>query len=140
VKIEIRGDRDVIELLEVIAPREAASLVRATVRAVAAEVRDDARAAVPVKSGTLSKAIMVRGRRTKRGLIRADVSVTRGKGARHDAFYWRFLEYGTVHIPEMAIFRRAAEAFRPNLVPVFRAQFGRKLEAVLKRKAKTNGV
>jgi len=137
--MEVMGDREIIDLLNNIAPREANKLLKSSVRGVASSVRTEARASVPKKSGNLARSIMVKLKRSQRGHVRYDVRVRAGKAQKNDGFYWRFLEYGTQFISERAYFRRAAEKLRPNLVPIFRRQFGLKLEAALRRKGRRRG-
>jgi HK97 gp10 family phage protein len=142
--IRIDGLDELRQTLDELAPREAFNLMRGVTLGVAREVRKRAAAAAPVGDGTLKRAIKAkRGNpRENAGKPFADVYIETGKGAPNDAFYWRFIEYGTkAHgnhpgIRETHFMRSAIEAVRPQIDGIMREQFGKKLEALLKRKAK----
>lgn len=87
--LEIRGTAEMQAVFEQIAPREAENLMRATIGGVAGEIRKDLKETLPKRHGTLRKNIKVKRRRVRFGYARADVVVGT------DAFYWRFIEYGT---------------------------------------------
>jgi HK97 gp10 family phage protein len=137
--IRVEGLVEVKQTLDDLAPREAFNLMRAVTHGVAQSVAKRARDRVPVDSGTLKKAIKAkRGNpRDNGGKPFSDVVVEHGKGAQHDAFYWRFIEYGTsTGIPEHRFIGNAIEAVRPEIDRIMREQFGKKFEALLARKAK----
>ena len=137
--IRVEGLEELQKTLADLAPREAFNLSRAVVHGVAQQVAQRARARVPVDSGTLKKAIKARrgNPRNNGGKPFSDVVVERGNNAQHDAFYWRFLEYGTrTGIAEHKFIGNAIEAVRPEIPGLMREQFGKKLEALLARKAK----
>jgi len=97
--IEIEGARYVRETLGDVMPREARSIARRAITAVARYVRDTARGHVPVNTGTLKKAI--RSRRTKgdRDEANAAVHVTTGPSAKNDGWYWHMVEFRTKKSP-----------------------------------------
>jgi phage protein, HK97 gp10 family len=137
--IRVEGLDELKQTLDDLAPREAFNLMRAVTHGVAQSVAKRARDRVPVDSGTLKKAIKAkRGNpRDNGGKPFSDVVVEHGKGAQHDAFYWRFIEYGTsTGIPEHRFIGNAIEAVRPEIDRIMREQFGKKFEALLARKAK----
>lgn len=137
--IRIEGLDELKSALDDLAPREAFNLARATIHGVAQEVATRARARVPVDSGTLRKAIKAkRGNpRSNSGKPFSDVVIEHGKGVKNDAFYWRFLEYGTrTGIAEHRFVGRAIDAVRPEVPTIMREQFGKKLEALMARKAR----
>lgn len=126
--IELDGDDDVIRLLEGVAPRMAANIARSTVHAMAGEVRDEAKRLAPSDQGVLRKSIKTKRRRGRRfGEIRSDVIVSR------EAFYWRFLEYGTFRLKEWGFFHRALSAIRARLPGLLRKHFLQKYIAALAR-------
>ena len=100
-------------------PREARNISRRAIVAVAREVRDDIRSAAPVDEGTLRKA--VRSRREKGGKDRAEagIRITEGAEARHDAFHWRFVEFGTQYIPPVPFILPTIKAWRPKVGGAF---------------------
>ena len=135
--IKVEGLQGLQDTLTNIAPREAQRLNRATVHALAGEVRDAARLKAPKDTGTLKKAIKSRqGRPKDKDHPFSDVIVHSGKTAKYDAYYWRFVEFGSLGQPEHPFIRPAAMAVRNDVVPMYREHFQRKLEALLKRKAK----
>lgn len=134
MKVTIRGVDDINNLLEQIAPREAGNIMRATIHGVAGQIRDDAKAGMPVDEGTMKKATKAKRERVRFGRISSTVRVAR------NAFYWRFLEYGQgPDGVESAMFAKAVEKFRSRMDEVFLTQFGKKWEAALARAAKRNG-
>lgn len=129
---EITGVKDVQKILDQIAPKEAANLLRATVHGVAGEVSKKAKQnARPYRdTGTLIKAIKTKRRRARGGMPRSDVIVDK-KG-----FYWRFLEYGTTKTPERPIFRKSKQQMEDQLDGILLTQFGKKLTKRLKKLSK----
>lgn len=128
--VKVDGVKEITDILEDIAPRQAANLARATVHGVAGEIRDEARAKAPRDDGILRKSIKTKRRRMKFGLIVSDVIVERR------AFYWRFHEYGTTKTAELAFFLRSLRAIEPRLPGIYRDQFGKKLVAAIERAKK----
>lgn len=76
-------------------------------------VAQRARALVPVDTGRLKAAI--ESSRVVGGL-------TGSVGVSKDAFYWRYVEFGTKHMPAQPFFRPAAEAEQ--------AEFIRRMQAI----------
>lgn len=136
--IRIEGLDELQATLDGLAKNEAYNLMRATVYGVAQQVAKRASERVPVDTGTLKQAIKAkRGRLRQKDKPYADVIIESGKDAKHDAFYWRFVEYGTsTGIKEHAFVRKAVESVRAEIPAIMREQFGKKYEALLKRKAK----
>ena len=100
MKIEVTGTAEMEALLTQIAPKHARNIMRATVHGIATEVRKDVRKNAPVgDTGTIKKAVKAKRRRSPPDKPASTVEFTTGKGATHDAYYWRFHEYGTVKMP-----------------------------------------
>lgn len=93
--LTVTGADDLDKVLSELAPRSAVNILRNTVTKVAAQVRDDAKKRVPVDTGNLKKAIKSRRRRGTRDTVLADVYVDKGNSAKHDGYYWHFVEFGT---------------------------------------------
>lgn len=72
-----------------------------TIDTTAFHIARDASRRAPRRSGTLKGAIVWRSRPR---------SVSAVVGVESDAFYWKFLEYGTVTMEARPMFRPAAEA------------------------------
>lgn len=122
------GLKEVQATLSVLAPKEATNILRATVHGVAGEARDVARLHMSRDTGTMAKSTRTRRRKQRGTKIRSDVMVTKA------AFYWRFREYGQGPDGiEDAMFLKATEHLRANMLQMFREQFGKKFEARMAR-------
>lgn len=140
--VTIKGIADVQRVLAMIAPREAKNLIKATVRDIAKQMSDDARARAPgPKTGTLDKSIRPQALRGTGEKIEAAVTVTGKKAnAKHPAgytYYWRILEFGDGPDKiDHAFMAKALWAMRQNLDAIYLETFTRKLEARLARERK----
>ena len=131
MKVTIRGLEDVETVLNNIAPRHARNLMRATVLAVASKARNEARKGAPVgRSKRLRRAIRSKRKNSTPDQPRAEVYV------RSDAFYWRFLEYGTIKLSPRPFMLPAKERTEADKVRIVTEEFGKKLERALARAAK----
>jgi len=136
---EISGTEDILKVLNDIAPRHAINLMRATVHGIAGKVANDARENAPKDKGVLKKAIKHKRRKSRPEAPVSEVYVEHGNSAKHDAFYWRFQEYGTSgpHAnPEQPFIRPAVDGVKANLKEIMVKEFGKKLEKSLAREAK----
>lgn len=138
--VQIVGDKEVMAILDSIAPKEARNLARSTVHGIAGRVAKLAKQRVAVDKGTLRKSIY-----TKRDKSPPDrpTSTVRFKP---NAFYWRFVEYGTEkgnNLQARPFLRPAKQEVVGNLNQILREEFQKKLTArinrLLKAQAK-NGV
>jgi HK97 gp10 family phage protein len=96
--ITIDGLEDLQRQLEEVLPGAAFRLMRGVTHGVAQRIVARAKSRVPTGGdGTLKRAIKAkRGNpRNNRGKPFSDVVVEHGAGVKDDAFYWRFVEYGT---------------------------------------------
>lgn len=134
--VEVIGLEDMERTLKTLLPKHAVNIMRATVHGIASEVAKDARKRAPKDTGALRKAIKAKRRRMKNGNPRSDVIITQGRDAKHDAYYWLFIEHGTVNQSERPFIRPAVDAARANLDEIITRQFGKKLEAAARREAK----
>ena len=138
-EIAIFGLKDIQKVLEELAPKHAANLSRAMVHGMASEVSKEAKKRVPKNTGNLRRAIKAKRRRGKPGQPVSDVIVESGKSAKHDAFYWRFVEFGTggpVPQPEHPFLRPAKDLIQSNIPKIAEEQFTKKLAAAVKREQK----
>lgn len=135
--VKIEGLEGLEEMLGTIAPREARNLNRATIHAMASRVAKDAKRRAPRDEGTLRKAIKAKRRRPRHpDKPFSDVRVEHGNDAKHDAFYWRFVEYGTQTQNARPFISPAADAIRGQVPSIYREEFAKKYEKLLARKAK----
>lgn len=134
--MKVIGIEDIDKILTDITPRHANNLMRATIHAVAGEIRDEAKKDAPKDSGTLKKAIKAKRRRGLPGKPVSEVRIEHGNDARHDAFYWRFLEYGTRKHSADPFIAPSIEKVRADMVNILKREFGTKLEKLLARERK----
>lgn len=137
----ITGVDDVQKTLDSLIPKHARNLMRATIHEIASQIAKDAKQNAPQSpgGGTLKKAIKARRRKSPPDKPVSEVYVTTGKGVKNDAFYWRFVEYGTSGdraSPEQPFIRPSADKARSNFKSVMTREFGKKLEALAKKDAK----
>lgn len=135
--IKVEGIKELDKILNQMAPRAARNLMRSTIQGVASEIAKESRRKAPKDSGTLRKAIKAKRKRARNpDKPFSDVIVTHGNSAKHDAFYWRFIEFGSVNQPEHPFIRPSVDLMRPKIPEIMERQFAKKLEAMLKRAAK----
>lgn len=137
VGVSIVGDKEVMEILNSIAPREARNLARSTIHGIASKITKGAKSRVKVDGGTLKKSIY-----TKRDKSPPDrpVSTVRFKDS---GYYWRFVEHGTDKrnsLDARPFLKPARQEVMANLNTILREEFQKKLTArlnkVLKAQAK----
>lgn len=130
--MNIKGLEGVRHVLEDVTPRNAKNLMRATIHGVAKEVRDEIRENAPTDGApyTLRPAIKHKRQRGTRDKVGSAVTIDK------KAFFWRFLEWGTVEIAERKFILRAVESVTPRLQAIFVQTFGNRLEASIKRALK----
>jgi len=141
VSFEITGTTELVDLLENVGPRHSRNLMRAAIHGVAAEIAKDAKSEAPRDSGKLRKAIKAKRKKSPPTAPTSEVRVEHGNDAKHDAFYWRFIEYGTEGKTGQAarpFIKPAAEKASANFTETLLRQFGQKLENALAREAKRN--
>lgn len=139
--LEVVGDKEVMAILDSIAPKEARNLARSTIHGIASRITKGAKQRVSVDKGTLRKGIY-----TKRDKSPPDRPVSTVRFKPH-AFYWRFVEYGTEkgnNLQAKPFLRPAKQEVMGNLNQILREEFQKKLTArinrVLKQQAANNGV
>jgi|GEM_PF-932249 len=136
---DISGIKEIKEIFEEIAPKYARNLARTTNHAVAAEITKGAKQNIRNKTGILKKSLKTKRKKSPPDKPVSHVFVEHGKSAKNDGFYWRFIEYGTrgkTGQKARPFIGPAAEKIRADLTNIYREQFGKKLEALLKREAK----
>lgn len=150
---EVRGDKDIAHILETIVPSEANNLLRSTVDGVASEIKK--KASIHARNRglqTVSKALKNKRKKSPPDKPVSQVFVEHGSGAKNDAWYWHFHEFGTAprftksgksagRIPERPFIRPAFDGVMANLPQTIREQFQKKLQkrikAVQKKMART---
>ena len=137
----VTGVKEVQDILDNIAPKHARNLMRATIHGVAGTITKEAKINAPKSKGggTLKKAIKTKRKKSHPDKPVSEVRVEHGRGAKHDAFYWRFIEYGTSGKTAQAarpFIRPAADRARATFESVLTKEFGKKLEKLLARESK----
>jgi len=135
VSFSISGTDEIKKILNEIAPNHARNLMRSTIHGIASTIAKDAKQNAPVGETKLLKANIKAAR--KKSPPDRPVSEVKIKGA----FYWRFVEYGTkTGVKEHAFVRKAVDRANANLTKIINEQFGKKLEAMLKKQAKKGAI
>lgn len=135
--MKVTGIEDLQQMLNERAPRVARNLMRATVQGIASSIAKDAKANAPVLTGNLKSAIKAkRSGRSKPDKPISLVTATSGKDKKHDAFYWRFVEYGTIHVPAHPFVEPAKKRAEANMSRLLKEEFCKRLEKQLIKEAK----
>ena len=139
--IEVIGDKEVMKILDEIAPKEARNLARSTIHGIAGRITKAAKQRVKVDKGTLRKSIYTKREKSPPNRPKSSVRF------REKGYYWRFVEYGTEkgnNLQARPFLRPARQQIMGNLNAILREEFQKKLTArinrVLKQQAKRNGV
>lgn len=136
VSMSIEGLDAVSDVLAKVGPREARNLLRNTVHAVASQLRDEMRQRAPKDEGTLRRAITAKREKMRGNQVASNITITHGKGVRHNAFYWHMVEYGTVRNQPQPFITPSVEAMRPQIPGIFTREFGAKYQDLMQRKLK----
>lgn len=136
-EIQVIGGDELAKVMKQFIPRVANNLMRATVHGIAGEVSKEAKKRVPKRTGNLRKSIKAKRRRGKPGQPVSDVIAESGSKAKHDGFYWRFVEYGTqTGVPEQKFMRPARDLIFSKMPTIVEQQFKKKLIAAVNREKK----
>ena len=92
-EIHVTGLRELQSFLDTLSPKIEKNILRGALRSGAKVIESEAKANVPVKDGVLRDSIRVTGR-LKGHTVTASIKAG-GKTKSGDAFYARFVEYGT---------------------------------------------
>lgn len=117
-------------------PRESTAILRRTMTKIAANIRNDIRAGAERKSGTLRRAVVSKRQRGTRDQIEAAVHITKGNAAKHDAFYWHMVEFGTAHSDPKPFIVPAIERARATYRKDLGDELGRQIVKQLEKRAK----
>lgn len=149
MNIQISGLKELEQAMRQLPDKLQQRPLRAAVNAAAQVVKKQARANVPVDTGLLKKDIIVTrsrrrsapGRETYLVMVRekkkkyADTRRNRranrvGKTytVQGDAYYWRFLEFGTVKMPARPFMRRAFENTKNQQIDALKTKLSESIE------------
>nr|AKH46250.1 hypothetical protein [uncultured marine virus] len=138
-QLEVIGLEEVNEILGQLTEKNARNLSRALIQGLASKVSKEAKKKVPVDKGTLKKAIKAKRKKSPPDKPVSDVYVESGKSAKHDAFYWHMVEYGTggpVPQPEQPFLRPARDYVQANMPIIVEEEFTKKLTGAINRALK----
>ena len=138
-QLEVIGLEEVNEILGQLTEKNARNLSRALIQGLASKVSKEAKKKVPVDKGTLKKAIKAKRKKSPPDKPVSDVYVESGKSAKHDAFYWHMVEYGTggpVPQPEQPFLRPARDYVQANMPIIIEEEFTKKLTGAINRALK----
>lgn len=139
MKLQMNGIDELIKKLNVEAPREAKNLARAVVHDVAGQMAKEVRAQTPIKTGNLRKSIKHKRHKPKKnGRFSSSVraNALKNSGKKGDAFYWKFVEFGTRTIKPRPFIKPIKVRYAGMMESIMKEAFFRKLEQKLKRAAK----
>ena len=139
VTVRVDGLKELADKLRGMGPDLSRNALRAGVRAAAKLVKDDAAERVPVDTGTLKRALYMKQIREKSSAWQQTfyVAVRRGKAQRKralDAYYWRFVEFGTAKMAARPFLRPAFEANKRQAVDVIAERLKARIESHGRRK------
>jgi HK97 gp10 family phage protein len=93
--VALFGAEDFAELLSGLAQKEIENLSRAHVLDLAKRLKDKIKARTPTNTGTLKKSGRHRRKKSFPNQPKAITYFDQGDDAKHDGYYWRFIEHGT---------------------------------------------
>lgn len=149
--VQVEGFAELDRALAALGP-EATKVGRAALRGAANDVRDAVKAAAPVGTGSTKKSARNKGgdsRSYDYGRLRDNIRVREAR-ARADntvvmqvttgnAFWSRFLEYGTRKMSARPFFRPAWDGSRDGALRTLQTRLGAGIERAAKRLARTRG-
>lgn len=138
--IELLGLDEFVKMTKVIAPRQARNLSRSTTQAVASEIAKRMKRKAPRDEGDLRKAIKAKRRRMRGDTAISDVRVEHGARAKHDAWYWWFVEAGTRRQSAQPYMRPTVQKIEGEIPMIYQAEFAKRLQKQLEKNAKAQGV
>jgi HK97 gp10 family phage protein len=145
---DVRGDKEIAEFLRTIQPKFANSLLRSTNFAVAGEIAKKAKANAKENGlQTVSRAIKAKRKKSPPDKPVSTVYVQHGGGAKDDAWYWHFHEFGTVvryrkdgvslgRISEKRFIGRAFDAVMADMRNILREKFTKQLQKKVRSEQK----
>lgn len=133
VDLQVEGLDELNRKLRALGPDLATRALRAAVAAGAQEIKKDVVARVPVATGTLRRAVYTKFIREESGPERKTFFVGVRSGKRYqkknlDAFYWRFLEFGTARLAARPFIRPAWDARAGAALNRIKAKLAERIE------------
>jgi HK97 gp10 family phage protein len=137
MNLKFDGVAEVQAFLNEYAPKEAIKLLNNTMRAVAVEYKKEAQRRAPThRTLNLKKSLKVKKRKSPRHEPKYSVVFEHGLKAKHDGFYWRFVEHGTLGRSGHPFLQPAIDAMIPKTDNLVGEMFTKKLAAKYKKNLK----
>lgn len=137
LEIKLRGFDQARAALRAMPDRIQKNVLRGAVVHVATMTATHARSLAPVETGNLLDNVVHARGRGRRGQVKAGVIVReQGKAdSGKNAFYWRFLEFGTVKMAAKPFLRPAFDALAARLSSIIASYLPRRVEKELRKLA-----
>ena len=133
--IRLEGDVELFKMLNELPDRLARNALRGAPNAAAQMVRDEirmnARARFP--TSRLYRAVKNRRASSVGDDSRAFVFIERGSGATYDAYFWHFLEYGTVKMRAKPFVRPGIDNSRGKVNSVMADYIRKRFDAAVRK-------
>lgn len=140
--MKLQGFKELADAMRELPKQVAKNALRSAVNAGASEIRKEARTRAPKKSGTLKRALYQKQIREESSQYKQVFYVgvragpTRGKDGKkdysRDAWYWRFVEFGTSKMAAKPFLRPAFESKKQAAV----SAIGKKLDERIQKAAR----
>jgi HK97 gp10 family phage protein len=134
INISTKLKGDLTSALDRLASASAESALRSAGYAGAKVFQDEAKARVPVDTGILQDNIIVkRAEEKSKGAMSQTyiVTVRKGKKGGPDAFYWRFVEFGTSKMSARPFMRPAFDSKSKEAVDAMKQKLSEKVAELL---------
>lgn len=136
-EVKITGVKELVGNFDLMG-RDARNFARAATHKVAVTVTKRSKRNAPRDRGRLKKAIRTKRRRERRGMFRSDTIILRGD-SRTDpkgAFYWHFLEFGTMRQKAQPFIGPALKETEPEAFKIYEAEIVKKSIKAAEKRAK----
>ena len=127
--LDFSGLEDISRDLQLLSGAENNRVLREATRAGANVLKEEVVSRAPVRRGKLRRNVVVLSRRSRDGGMESGVHI---RGV-NPAFYWRFVEMGTVNMPPHPFVRPAFDVRSEQAAQVAIARMNRAIDEVLRR-------
>lgn len=151
--VQITGDKEVMKALASLGIGKARNVIRAAIRAQAIDARNRVRANAPVhhedvykkeksgidkitKKGTLKKSVIAKDRKPRGNVFQSNVRITEGANAKHDGYFWKFIEHGTSKQGAEPFIKPVEDSKRTTAEGDLKREFLAKVEAAINKAIK----
>lgn len=149
--IQVLGINELLGELEDIGERQTTNVMRSSTHALASSSAKEMKQSAPVlkevvvvskkgkkvrKKGVTKNAIKAQRRKPKNGKFISDVVITEGKKAKFDAWYWHFVEYGTLHNKPQNFVEPVKSKYRAKAPQNLKEEFQRRVVKKLQKAGK----